>query len=122
MSTPPPIQPPPAPNATIDAPRNPVPNYMAWSIVSTILGLCVCCVIGAIPGIVAIVFSSKVNSALDRGDYAEAKRASDNARLWCWITTGLVIAGVILNIIFVATGGMAQYMDLVSQMEAAQGR
>ncbi len=120
MSTPPPIPTSPAPNAPVDAPRSPVPNYMVWSIVATILGFCTCC-FGVIPGIVAIVFSSKVNGALDRGDYAEATRASANAKLWCWITTGLIILGVIANIVFVATGGMAQYMDFVSQMQASQG-
>lgn len=119
MSTPPPIY--NAPNAAVGDSRQPVPTYMAWSIVATIVSLCVCCVIGTIPGIVAIVFSSKVSGALDRGDYAEAKRASDNAKLWCWITTGLCILGLILNIVFLATGGMADYMEAMEQIQAAQG-
>ena len=116
MSTPPPIQPPPH----ITQPGNtasPVPNHMVWSIAITIVSLCVCCIIGTIPGIVAIVFSSKVNGALDRGDFAEAKRSSDNAKLWCWITTGLCILGVVLNIVFLATGGMAQYMETMQQLQ-----
>ena len=121
MSTPPPIY--NAPNAPVEDARHPVPTYMAWSIVSTILGLCLCCLVGAIPGVVAIVFSSKVNGALDRGNYAEAKRASDTAKLWCWITTALVVLGLLLNIWFYASGGPAWYQEVIqqAQMQAAQG-
>ena len=119
MSTPPPIY--NAPNAPVEDARRPVPTYMAWSIVVTIVSLCVCCVIGTIPGIVAIVFSSKVNGALDRGDYAGAQQASNNAKLWAWIATGLCIVGLLINIWFVATGGMGQYQEMLQQMQAAQG-
>lgn len=118
MSTPPPITPPPAYAA--DAGR-PIPTYLAWSIIATVLSLCFCCIIGTIPGIVAIVFSTKVKSALDRGDLAEARDASDKAKLWCWITTGLVIVGILLNIILFATGGMAEYMEFAEGFQAAQG-
>ncbi|GAB6195492.1 CD225/dispanin family protein [Lysobacter xanthus] len=121
MSTPPPIQPPPAPMPP-QAGGAPIPNYMVWSIIATILGLCLCCFVGAIPGIVAIVFASKVNGALDRGDFAEAKRASDTAKLWCWITTGLIIVGLLMNIAWIATGGMAQYAEMMQQVQAARGQ
>ena len=125
MSTPPPIQPPPSPmpppmSAPMGGER--IPNYLAWSIVVTILSLCLCCVIGTIPGIVAIVFSSKVNSALDRGDFAEAKRSSDTAKLWCWITTGLCALGLLINIGVMATGGMASYTERLQQIEQMQRR
>lgn len=119
MSTPPPIY--NAPNAPVGDSRQPVPNYMAWSIVITIVSLCVCCIIGTIPGIVAIVFSSKVNGALDRGDYAGAQQASKNAKLWAWIATGLCIVGLLINIWAYSTGGMAQYQEMLQQMQAAQG-
>jgi hypothetical protein len=95
---------------------------MAWAIIVAILGLCLCCGVGSIPGIVGIVFAAKVNGALDRGDFAEAKRASDTAKLWCWIGTGLVILGVVLSIISFMTGGMASYMETLQQMQAARGR
>lgn len=119
MSTPPPIY--NAPNAPVGEARHPVPNYMAWSIVVTIVSLCVCCIVGTIPGIVAIVFSSKVNGALDRGDYAGAQQASKNAKLWAWIATGLCILGLLINIWAYSTGGMAQYQEMLQQMQAAQG-
>ncbi|WP_133478796.1 CD225/dispanin family protein [Cognatilysobacter segetis] len=122
MSTPPPIHPPPPPMPPPQAGGVPVPNYMVWAIIVAILGLCFCCGVGAIPGIVGIVFAAKVNGALDRGDFAEAQRSSDAAKLWCWIGTGLVILGVLLSIVSFATGGMAGYMETLQQMQAARGR
>ncbi|GAB1596989.1 CD225/dispanin family protein [Lysobacter claricitrinus] len=121
MSTPPPVMPPPSPMPP-QAGGVPTPNYMAWSIVVTILGLCLCCIVGSIPGIVGIVFASKVNSALDRGDFAEAKRNSDAAKLWCWIGTGLVAVGIICNLIWVITGGAAHYMETMQQLQSMQHR
>ena len=53
--------PPPSPNA---APvHEPIPNHLAWAIVSTVLATCLCCPLGLV-GIVAIVFSAKVNGLL----------------------------------------------------------
>ena len=113
MSTPPSF--PPEPN------YGPVPNYMVWAIVSTILAFCLCCVIGAVPGIVAIVFASQVNGKLAAGDRAGAEQASKNAKLWCWITTGLAIFGLLLTILFQVTGYSGQYMqEYLEAMQAAQ--
>ena len=110
MSAVPPI----APSAP--PPAQPIPNYLAWSIISTVLGLCLCCP-ALITGIVAIVFSSKVNALLAQGDLDGARRASANAKTWCWVTTGLAILGLVLNIIMLATGGMQSYMDYMQQMQ-----
>lgn len=52
-----------------------VPNYLVHSILTT---LCCC-----LPfGIVALVFSSQVNSKLAMGDVAGAQAASRSARTW----------------------------------------
>ncbi len=56
---PPPIHP------SSSAAPGPVPNHLIWAIVSTVLGFCLCCP-ALISGIVAIVFSSKVNGLLNR--------------------------------------------------------
>ena len=123
MSTPPPVYPPPPPmSPSPQAGGAPIPNYMAWAIAITVISLCVCCLFGTIPGIVAIVFASKVNGALDRGDFAEAKRSSDTAKLWCWITTGMCALGLLINIGMMATGGMAQYTQQLQQLEQMQKR
>ena len=75
MNVPPPMNPPP------DDPQTPqtsastgIPTYLVWSIIVTVLSLCLCCVIGTIPGIVAIVFATKVKSSLDAGDIDGALR------------------------------------------------
>ena len=96
-----------------------VPNYLAWSIIATVLSLCLCCVVGTIPGIVAIVFSAKVNTLLGQGDLAGAQRASNTAKTWCWVTTGLCIIGLLWTIYSLTLGGgMAQYQMILDQMQA----
>ena len=105
MSMPPPV------------PTQSVPNYLVWSILITVASLCLCCVVGTIPGIVAIVYSSQVNSKLNAGDLSGAAEASRNAKLWCWITTGLCILGLLLNIVFYATGGQQKYMEYMQEIQ-----
>ena len=96
-----------------------VPNHLAWSIVATVLSLCLCCIIGTIPGIVAIVFAAKVNTLLGQGDLAGAQRASSTAKTWCWVTTGLCIVGLLWTIYSLTLGGgMAQYQMILDQMQA----
>ena len=66
---------------------------MIWAILITIASVLFCCIVGTIPGIVAIVFAAQVNTKLAAGDEAGAWVASRRAKLWCWITTGLTILG-----------------------------
>ncbi|MFO0801090.1 MAG: CD225/dispanin family protein [Gemmataceae bacterium] len=88
-----------------DAPRGtPPPNYMVQSILVT---LC-CCLIG---GIIAIINASQVNSKWAAGDYAGAKKASEQAKMWCLISVGV---GLVVNLISVAVQVMA--------MQAGGGR
>lgn len=71
-----------------------VPNYLAWSIVATLL----CC----LPfGIVAIVFSSQVDSKLRNGDYEGAVNSSKKAKMWCWIAFGSGLLFGIIYLIFI---------------------
>lgn len=112
MSTVSPVTPPPPP-----AP-GPVPNHLAWAIVSTVLGFCFCCP-SLITGIVAIVFSSKVNGLLNQGDLEGARRASNNAKIWCWVTTALAIIGILFTTYKLSTGGMQGYTEFMQQMQHA---
>lgn len=67
-------------------PTDPMPpTYLAWSIVVMLL----CCLV---PGIVALVYSTKVSSRYSNGDYAGAKSASESAALWIIVT---VVCGII---------------------------
>ena len=109
----------PPPTPTDAQSHEPVPNYLAWAIVSTVLATCLCCPLGLV-GIVAIVFSTKVNGLLRAGDIDGARRASANAKTWCWVATALAIIGLLMNIYFVSTGGMAEYQQMLEQIQQAQ--
>lgn len=73
------------------------PNYLAVAIISTIL----CCLI---PGIVSIVYSTKVNSEYDNGNYDAAERASKNAKTWAIVAA---VAGLVVVVVYVAFFGLA---------------
>jgi hypothetical protein len=94
-----------------------IPNYLAWSIISTVLATCLCCPLGLV-GIVAIVFANKVNTLLNQGDIAGAQRASANAKTWCWVATALAIIGLLINIVMFATGGAESYMQMMQQYQS----
>ncbi len=65
------------------------PNYMVWSILVTLF----CCLIG---GVIAIIYSSGVNSAYAAGDLATAKSKSNSAKTWCIISAsvGFVVSAI----------------------------
>lgn len=97
-------------------------NYMVWSIISLVLTFATCCLCYTIPAlgtaIVALVFSIKVNSALNAGDAQGAQGASKNAKLWNLITLGLFGLGVIVWLVaFFAMGGLDGQQE---QMEMLQ--
>jgi len=94
-----------------------IPNYLAWSIIATVLATCLCCPLGLV-GIVAIVFANKVNTLLNQGDIAGAQRASANAKTWCWVATALAIIGLLINIVMFATGGVESYMQMMQQYQS----
>lgn len=89
----PPYTPNPGPGYAPGQPMNQMPpcpdTYLVWAILTT---LCCC-----LPfGIVAIVYSSKVNSAYNAGDYNGAVRNSNIARNWCIASaiSGVVFSGI----------------------------
>lgn len=91
-----------------------VPNYMVWSIVSTVAALIggilfIGCFIGLPMGIVAIVFSTQVNNKLRIGDYAGAVESSNKAKLWCIIASVVSAAGFILTFIFIFFFSVARF-------------
>jgi hypothetical protein len=83
-------------------PGQAVPNYLVHSILATLF----CC----LPtGIVGIVFASQVNTKLTQGDLAGAKKASDNAKLWCFISLGGGVLQVLLFFVLVANSQTTTY-------------
>ena len=67
--------------------------YLVLSIIST-----VCCCLPF--GIVAIVYSAKINSAMSAGDYAAAEKASKTARIWIIVAFIVGIVATVLLAIF----------------------
>ena len=65
------------------------PTYLVWSVIMTIL----CC---TVPGIVAIIYSTKVSSKFYQGDIEGARRASHSAEIWIIVSFVLgVITGTL---------------------------
>lgn len=68
------------------------PSYLALAIISTIL----CC----LPlGIVSIVYATKVNNLYADGHYAEATKASNNAKTWGLVSMGIALLGWIVYVV-----------------------
>jgi hypothetical protein len=77
-----------------------VPNYLVFAILATIL----CCLPAGIP---AIVYAAQVNGKLQAGDIAGAQAASNNAKMWCWISAGAGLAVAAIWVILLAIGAMS---------------
>ncbi len=77
-----------------------VPNYLVWAILATL-----CCCLPA--GIVAIVYAAQVDGKLAGGDYHGAVAASDNAKMWSWISFGASAVFVVLYILLIMAGTIA---------------
>ncbi len=91
-------------------------NYLALSIVATIVSLISCCgwisCIGVILGIIAIVFSTQVDSKYFAGDYAGAESTAKNAKILSLIALGTVVLSIIWIIIsIVMAGGISAIME-----------
>jgi hypothetical protein len=78
----------------------PIPNYLWQSIVVTIL----CCWPFGIP---AIVFAAKVDGLVAQGRIAEARDASDKAKMWAWISFGSALVFIVGYILLVVVAGVA---------------
>jgi len=98
------------------------PNHLVLAIVGTVLGICSPCCIGLIVGIIAIVFSTQVNSKFNAGDYPGAASSAKNARLLAYIAIGLGVLGIILNMIMVAIMGTDGYMEMIENYQHQFGQ
>lgn len=74
-----------------------VPNYLVFAILATVL----CCLPAGIP---AIVYAAQVNGRLQAGDLAGAQAASNNAKLWCWVSFGLGLAAIAASVLMMMMG------------------
>jgi hypothetical protein len=74
-----------------------VPNYLVFAILTTVF----CCLPTGIP---AIIYAAQVNGKLLAGDYAGAQAASNNAKIWCWVSFGVGLGGSLLWILIAGAG------------------
>lgn len=96
---------PSAPPLTRNVPRTDyaagyVPNYLIWAILSTLF----CCLPA---GVVAIAYAVQVDGKLAAGDYTGAVAASDNAKMWNWISVCSVFVIILLYLLLIAFAGIA---------------
>jgi hypothetical protein len=70
---------------------------LVFAILSTVL----CCPATGIP---AIIYAAQVNGKIQAGDLAGAKVASDNAKMWCWISVGVTLAGLAIWLVLAMIG------------------
>jgi len=77
-----------------------VPNYLVWAILATL-----CCCLPA--GIVAIVYAAQVDGKLSSGDYEGALAASNNAKMWSWISFGASAVVGVLYFLLIMMGAIA---------------
>lgn len=81
----------------VQPPVAPIENYLVFAILATVL----CCLPA---GIVAIIYAAQVNGKLQMGDLGGAKAASDNAKMWCWISFGVGLAAIALWVLVAGVG------------------
>ena len=77
--------------------RPEIPNYLVQAILVTVL-CCLPC------GIVAIVYAAQVNGKITSGDIAGAMNSSQKAKMWSWISFGLGLAAIVIQVLLTILG------------------
>ncbi|MCC8170783.1 MAG: CD225/dispanin family protein, partial [Parabacteroides sp.] len=96
--TPPPVQPGTS-GSSAQQPVEKPDSFLVWSILTTVL----CC----LPlGIVAIVYSTKVDPLWDKGQYTEAAEAAKNAKTFCILSLVFGILGILGAFLMGALGAL----------------
>lgn len=92
------------------APQGKLPNgtpYLVGGICLTIFSLCCCFWLATPFAITTIVFAAKTNSAVSRGLYGEAEKDLHWAKIWLLVTGCIVAAALVLNIVIMIAGSLA---------------
>ncbi len=93
-------------------------DLLVWSILSTVL----CCIA---TGIVAIVYSSRVNPLWEGGRHEEARESARKAKIWLLVGVGLGILVGVLYTVYVsliasavaASGGLDNLADFLNRLD-----
>lgn len=72
--------------------------YLVMSIVLTVISTICCCLLAIPFGIVAIVYSAKINSAVTAGDMEAAKKAAKMAKIWLIVAAAAAVVSMIISV------------------------
>lgn len=72
-------------------------NFLVWAVLSTVM----CCVP---TGVVAILYSNKVDGLWNAGQYDEAEEALRKAKMWTYISAGTGVLAVVVAFFFYLLG------------------
>ena len=92
-----------------------IPDYLVLNIIFSVLALCCCNCFAVVTGIVGIVFSSGVRTALNAGDLATALSKSKTAKIMMIISIVLVGLTLVYWLIMMVTGGFAAYTEMIQE-------
>ena len=101
--------------ATVTNGTNP-PDYLTINIVLTVVSVFVCCfsclsIAALVTGIIGIVMSTQVRSAIQAHNYALAEQKSKAAKNM-WIATAVILGvSVLLGLLLAVTGFMTGFME-----------
>lgn len=107
--------------SSFDTPQTPPDNNMTLAIIGTVVGLCSPCCIGFIAGIVAIVFSTQVNTKFNQGNYEGALSSAKNSKTLSYVAIGLGVLGLIINVVWYLVN-KDSYMMMIEQYKSQLGQ
>ena len=94
-----------------------VQDNKALAVVALVLSVVCCNIISIVFGILAIVKSNDVTKFAAMGQHELALSASKNSKLFSWIAIGLLVLGVIIQVVAIAAvGGVEGYREMLEQM------
>jgi len=91
------------------------PTYLVQNILLTVFSVICCLWLGAPTSIAALVFSGITQGAINRGEPSRAAENSRLARIFMWISFGILIACVLFILISIIAGFslFTQMMDRI---------
>ncbi|MGO4222482.1 CD225/dispanin family protein [Lysobacter sp. TAF61] len=92
-------------------------THLVWAIAATVASVFLFCILGMVSGVVAIVYAALARRRFGAGDDTGAIEASRSAKVWCWITTVLLIVGLCVATLFVYSGGWAKYQQMMEELQ-----
>ena len=97
-----------------------IPDYKVQSILLLVFSA-VCCfncisLVSLAFAIVALVTSGKIPQHIYAGNMELAQEASKKTKMWCWISFGILIFGIIMTVIFyIAMFSSPEYQDMLQE-------